>query len=54
MEVDDFVEAADDARLGHFSVGFEVYVVCDSLVVGLVRIEVKEVVVAAGAETFCV
>ena len=49
VEVDDFVEAADDAFFCDFSVCFEVYVVGFSLVVGFVFVEVEDVVVAAGA-----
>ena len=54
VKVDDFVETADYASLGGFSVGFEVYVVRFSLVVGAVFVEVEDVVVATRAEAFCV
>ena len=52
MEVDDFVEFADDARFGGFSVSLEVDVVRFSCVVGFVFVEMEKVVVAAGAEAF--
>ena len=53
MEVDDFVEAADDAFFCDFSEGFEIDVVGFSLAVGFVFVEVENVVVAAGAEALC-
>ena len=49
VEVDDFVEGADDAFFCGFSVGLEVDVVGFSGVVGFVFVEVEEVVVATGA-----
>ena len=52
MDVYDFVEVADGAGFGCFSVGFEVDVVLFALVVGFVFVEVEDVVVAAGAEGF--
>jgi hypothetical protein len=52
VDVYDFVEVADCAGFGCFSVGFEVNVVGFSLAVGFVFVEVEDVVVAAGAEGF--
>tara|TARA_Y100000310_G_C20409081_1_gene681073 strand:- start:252 stop:473 length:222 start_codon:yes stop_codon:yes gene_type:complete len=52
VDVYDFVEVADGAGFGCFSVGFEVDVVLFALVVGFVFVEVEDVVVAAGAEAF--
>jgi len=52
MDVDDFVEFADDAGFCGFSVGFEVNVVSFSLAVCFVFVHVEDVVVAAGAEGF--
>jgi len=54
MKVDDFVESADDALFGNFSVGLEVNVVRFSGVVGFVLVKVENVIVAAGTEAFCV
>jgi len=50
MDVYDFVEVADGAGFCDFSECFEVHIVGFSLVVGLVFIEVEDVVVAAGTE----
>ena len=52
VEVDNLVEVADDALFCGFSVGFEVDVVCFSVVVGFVFVEVEKVVVTSGAEVF--
>jgi|APSaa5957512622_1039677.scaffolds.fasta_scaffold00385_13 hypothetical protein len=48
MYVYDFVEVADSAGFCDFSECFEIHIVGFSLAVGLVFIEVKDVIVAAG------
>ena len=52
VDVDDFVEVADGAFLSSFSEGFEIDVVTFALIVGFVFVEVEDVIVAAGAESF--
>ena len=50
MKINDFIEAAHCTFLCDFSEGFEVNIVCFPVVVGFVLIEMKDVVVASGAE----
>ena len=51
MNIYDFVESANDAKLYCLSVGFEVYIVLFSLAVCFVLVEMKDVVVTTCTET---
>ena len=52
VEINDFVETAYDAFFCDFSVGLEVDIVRFSCVVSFVFVEMENVIVTAGAETF--
>ena len=52
VEVDDFVETADDTFFCDFSICFEIDVVGFPCVVSFVFVEVEDVVVTAGAKAF--